>query len=93
VVRIAQAQLHAGKGLVTLNPLHSDRLLLCPVGLGGLLTALLLVLDPSAGLQGGHHFLLYGLAAAMNPRFLSAVDEVRRRRDGGGARDGRAGGG
>lgn len=77
VVRIGQALLHAGKGLVTLNPLHSDRSLLCPVGLAALLPPLLLMLDPAAGLHGKHHYLLLTLAAALNPRMMATVDEVR----------------
>ena len=40
VVRIAQGFLHMGKGLVGLNPFHSDRLLLSGVGMGGILTIL-----------------------------------------------------
>ena len=38
--------------------------------------ATLLMVDPKAGLHGKHHFLLFGLATAMNPRFMSTVDEV-----------------
>lgn len=65
------------QGLVTLTPFHSDRLLLSPVSLAGLLPALLLMLDPAAGMHGKHHWMLYSLAAAMNPRFMTTVDEVR----------------
>lgn len=35
MVRIAQGLVHLGKGTVTLNPLHTDRMLLDPVGMAG----------------------------------------------------------
>lgn len=76
VVRLAQGLLHAGKGLVTLSPFHSDRTLLSHVGLAGILPAVLLLLDPAAGLHGKHHWLLFTLAAALNPRMMTTVDAV-----------------
>jgi 26S proteasome regulatory subunit N1 len=76
VVRIAQGLLHMGKGLLTLSPFHSDRLLLSPVALGGVLSAVLLFLDAKATVHGKYHFLLYSLAAAMNPRWCITVDEA-----------------
>ncbi len=60
---------------MTINPFHSDRLLLSPVALGGVLTAVLCGLDFKATLHGKHPHLLYGFAAAMQPRFVSTVDE------------------
>jgi hypothetical protein len=33
-VRLAQGLLHMGKGLMTISPFHSDRLLLAPTALG-----------------------------------------------------------
>lgn len=35
MVRIAQGLVHMGKGCMTLNPLHTDRQLIDPVGMGG----------------------------------------------------------
>ena len=37
--------LHAGKGLITFNPLHSNNMLLSKTGAGGLLTLLVSCLD------------------------------------------------
>jgi 26S proteasome regulatory subunit N1 len=37
IVRIAQGLLHAGKGTLTLNPFHSNKSLLSPVAISGLL--------------------------------------------------------
>jgi len=45
MVRIAQGLVHLGKGTLTLSPYHSDRQLLSPVALAGLLTTLVSFLD------------------------------------------------
>lgn len=77
VVRIAQGVLHAGKGLLTLNPLHSDRMLLSPIGLAGLLPAVMLFLEPGPLLHTSKwHIFLYTLSMALNPRFMTTVDET-----------------
>lgn len=38
LVRLAQGMTHMGKGTMTLNPFHSDRQLMCPAAVAGLLT-------------------------------------------------------
>lgn len=45
MVRIAQGLTHLGKGTLTLSPYHSDRQLLSPVALAGLLSTLIGFLD------------------------------------------------
>jgi 26S proteasome regulatory subunit N1 len=45
MVRIAQGLTHLGKGTLTLCPYHSDRQLLSPVALAGLLSTLVGFLD------------------------------------------------
>ena len=45
MVRLAQGLTHLGKGTMTLNPYHSDRMLLCRVSLAGLLTVLVSLFD------------------------------------------------
>lgn len=45
MVRLAQGLTHLGKGTMTLNPYHSDRMLLCRVSLAGLLTVLVSFFD------------------------------------------------
>lgn len=74
-VRIAQGLVHLGKGLLTLNPYHSDRFLLSPVALAGLITMLHACLDMKAIILGKYHYVLYFLALAMQPRMLMTVDE------------------
>ncbi|KAJ9170913.1 hypothetical protein P3X46_018975 [Hevea brasiliensis] len=74
-VRIAQGLVHLGKGLLTLNPYHSDRFLLSPMALAGLITMLHACLDMKAIILGKYHYVLYFLVLAMQPRMLMTVDE------------------
>jgi 26S proteasome regulatory subunit N1 len=74
-VRIAQGLLHMGKGLMTVNPFHSDRMLLNYPALGGMLVLLHSCLDLQNTLLDKSHYLLYYLTCAMNPRMLITVDE------------------
>ncbi|KAF3444073.1 hypothetical protein FNV43_RR13763 [Rhamnella rubrinervis] len=73
-VRIAQGLVHLGKGLLTLNPYHSDRLL-SPTALAGVVTMLHACLDMKAIILGKYHYVLYFLVLAMQPRMLMTVDE------------------
>lgn len=45
MVRIAQGLTHLGKGTLTLSPYHSDRQLMSPVALAGLMATLVAFLD------------------------------------------------
>ncbi|XP_044503158.1 26S proteasome non-ATPase regulatory subunit 2 homolog A-like [Mangifera indica] len=74
-VRIAQGLVHLGKGLLTLNPYHSDRFLLSPSALAGIVTMLFASLDMKAIIVGKYHYVLYFLVLAMQPRMLMTVDE------------------
>ncbi|KAG5389982.1 hypothetical protein IGI04_031523 [Brassica rapa subsp. trilocularis] len=74
-VRIAQGLLHMGKGLLTLNPFHSDRVLLSPTALAGIVTLLHACLDMKSIILGKYHYVLYFLALAMQPRMMLTVDE------------------
>jgi len=74
-VRIAQGLLHMGKGLMTLNPVHSDRMLTSGPSLAAMLVLLHSCLDLKSSLLDKTHYLLYYLACAMNPRMLITVNE------------------
>lgn len=74
-VRIAQGFLHMGKGLIGLNPFHSDGMLLQGPALGGVLVLLHSCLDLKNTILDKSHFLLYYLTCAMNPRMLVTVKE------------------
>lgn len=74
-VRIAQGFLHMGKGLMTINPFHSDRMLLNYPALGGMLVLMHCCFDLKSTLLDKSHYLLYYLTCAMNPRMLITVDQ------------------
>ena len=74
-VRISQGLLHMGKGLITLNPIHSDRMLTNGPSVGALLTILHSCLDLKSTLLDKSHYLLYYLTCAMNPRMLVTVND------------------
>ncbi|GJJ69799.1 26S proteasome regulatory subunit N1 [Entomortierella parvispora] len=75
IVRIAQGLLHMGKGTLTINPLNTDRQIMSPVALAGLLTTLVAFTDVRTLILGHHHYLLYSLVTAMYPRFLITLNE------------------
>lgn len=75
LVRIAQGLLHMGKGLVSLNPFHSDSLLMNKVSMAGLLVVLHACCDLKNNILGNRHFLLYSLVCSMRPRMLVTLDE------------------
>merc|ERR1711981_691721 len=74
MVRIAQGLVHLGKGTLTLNPFHSDRQLMSPVAVAGLMSVLVALLDVKTTILGKSHYLLYGLATAIQPRMLVTFD-------------------
>jgi len=76
VVRLAQGLLHAGKGLVTMSPYHSDRFLLLQPAICGLLTVLVSCLDFKSTILGKLHYLMYALTPALRPRMIFCVDET-----------------
>merc|ERR1712232_378127 len=74
-VRIAQGLLHMGKGLMTLNPIHSDRMLTSGPALGAMLVVIHSCLDLKNTLLDKTHYLLYYLTCAMNPRMLVTIND------------------
>jgi 26S proteasome regulatory subunit N1 len=75
LVRIAQGLLHMGKGLMTLNPHHSNNMLMSNVALSGLLAVFHASLDLKSTILGKKHYLLYSLVTAVRPRMLVTLDE------------------
>jgi 26S proteasome regulatory subunit N1 len=76
VTRLAQGLLHAGKGLVTLNPYYGDgKFLSSKLSLSGVLTVLFSMLDAKGTILGKSHFLLYFLSLSVRPRMVFTVDE------------------
>lgn len=64
-----------GKGLLGLNPLHSDKLLFSNVSLGGLLTVLYCATDMKTFFCGKHHYFLYYLTLSIYPRMVITLNE------------------
>ncbi|ESO97305.1 hypothetical protein LOTGIDRAFT_187615 [Lottia gigantea] len=78
MVRLAQGLCHLGKGTLTLSPYHSDRTLLSPVAVAGLMAVLVSCLDVKNIILGKSHYVLYHLVSAMQPRMLVTFDEELR---------------
>ncbi|XP_014670026.1 PREDICTED: 26S proteasome non-ATPase regulatory subunit 2-like [Priapulus caudatus] len=75
MVRLAQGLTHLGKGTLTLSPYHSDRAIMSPVAVGGLLATLVAFLDVKNIVLGRSHYMLYYAVAAMQPRMLVTLDD------------------
>ncbi|GAA5920950.1 hypothetical protein JCM3775_004017 [Rhodotorula graminis] len=75
MVRIAQGLVHMGKGTIGVNPFHTDRSLVSPVAVCGLLATLVGFTDTRAFVLDKSHWMLYFLTMAMYPRFLITLDD------------------
>lgn len=62
-----------GKGLIGLNPMHSDKFLFSNVSLAGLLTVLYAATDMKTFIVGKYHYILFYLTLSMYPRMLISV--------------------
>ena len=78
MVRLAQGLTHLGKGTLTLCPYHSDKALMSPVAVAGLLAVSISCLDVKNLILGKSHYILYHLVSAMQPRMLTTFDEELR---------------
>eukprot|EP00210_Caulerpa_lentillifera_P009484 g9044.t1 len=74
LVKIAQGLVYMGKGLMTINPYHTDRQLLSNIALSGILCVLTACLDLKETIAGKYHYMLFYLTTAMKPRYLLTVD-------------------
>ena len=75
MVRVAQGLLHMGKGIITLDPVYSHKLLINNIGLSGILITLFSFTETEGLMCGKHQFLVYSLALAMRPKLIMTVDE------------------
>ncbi|TPX59356.1 hypothetical protein PhCBS80983_g02503 [Powellomyces hirtus] len=75
IVRIAQGLVHMGKGTLTINPFHSNRTLMSPVAVAGLLVNLVAFTDTKNLIFARGHYLLYHLIISAYPRLLMTLDE------------------
>ncbi|GAA5990712.1 hypothetical protein JCM11641_008473 [Rhodosporidiobolus odoratus] len=75
MVRIAQGLTHMGKGTIGINPLHTDRSIMSPVAVCGLLATLTAFTDTRGFVLDKSHWMLYFLTMAMYPRFLITLSD------------------
>jgi len=75
MVRIAQGLVFLGKGTLTLAPYHSDRTLLSPTAVAGLLTVLHSCLDMKNIILGKSHYMLFCIVSALYPRMVMTFDQ------------------
>lgn len=74
-IRVAQGLLHLGKGLLTLNPVHSDGMLINKPALASILVILHSCIDIKSTLLDKYHYLLFYLTCATNHRGLITVND------------------
>eukprot|EP00602_Paraphysomonas_sp_CaronLab_P000859 CAMPEP_0185030934 /NCGR_PEP_ID=MMETSP1103-20130426/18094_1 /TAXON_ID=36769 /ORGANISM="Paraphysomonas bandaiensis, Strain Caron Lab Isolate" /LENGTH=894 /DNA_ID=CAMNT_0027566249 /DNA_START=45 /DNA_END=2729 /DNA_ORIENTATION=- len=74
IVRLAQGLNAMGKGLLTLSPFHSDRLLMNGSSVAGILTILHACVDIQGTLLDKFHYILFFLTPSMNPRFMATLN-------------------
>jgi len=73
LIRLAQGLLYMGKGMLSIQPYYNERFLLSKVGMAGLITFLVSLLDINVTLLGKNHFFMYFLSLAMYPKSLFVV--------------------
>ena len=66
-----------GKGLLGLNPFHSDKSLFSNVSLAGLLTVLYTCTDMKTFIAGKYHYFLFYLTLSIYPRMLITVSRSK----------------
>ena len=81
MVRVAQGLLHMGKGLITLDPVYSHKLLINNIGLAGILITLFSFTETEGLICGKHQYLIFALALAMKPKLVMTVDENLKPKD------------
>eukprot|EP00636_Phaeomonas_parva_P005676 CAMPEP_0118884814 /NCGR_PEP_ID=MMETSP1163-20130328/23532_1 /TAXON_ID=124430 /ORGANISM="Phaeomonas parva, Strain CCMP2877" /LENGTH=892 /DNA_ID=CAMNT_0006822699 /DNA_START=353 /DNA_END=3031 /DNA_ORIENTATION=- len=75
VTRVAQGLLHMGKGLMSMHPFHSDKVLMSSAAMSGILPVMFSFLNLEQTILKKHHQLLYHLVPAISPRMMMTVDE------------------
>ncbi len=73
MVRIAQGLLQMGKGLITIQPVHSDKFLMSGVAMSGILAAVFACTNMPNIVFANYHYLLYCLGLSAAPRSCMPV--------------------
>ncbi|CAO1633048.1 unnamed protein product [Jaminaea pallidilutea] len=75
VTRLAQGLVGMGKGLININPFHSDRQLMSKTSVAGLLATLMSFTDARGFILEKSHWMLYWLSLSMWPRWIITLNE------------------
>lgn len=73
-MRIAQGLLYLGKGMLSIQPYHSEKFLMNKVAMAGLATFIHSLFELGTTFLGKHHYLLFSLSLAMYPKMLFVLD-------------------
>jgi 26S proteasome regulatory subunit N1 len=75
MVRISQGLLHMGKGIITLDPVYSHKLLINNIGIAGVLITLFAFTETERLMCEKYQYLVYSLVLGMRPKLVMTVDE------------------
>ena len=75
MVRISQGLLHMGKGIITLDPVYSHKLLINNIGIAGVLITLFAFTESERLMCEKYQYLVYSLVLGMRPKLVMTVDE------------------
>ena len=73
-IRFSQGLLNLGKGSLSLNPIHSNGLLLSNTALAGMMITLLSFTEGEGLIGGKYQYLLYSICLAIKPRMVMSLD-------------------
>ena len=74
MVRISQGLLHMGKGIITLDPVYSHKLLINIIGIAGVLITLFAFTETERLMCDKYQYLVYSLVLGMRPKLVMTVD-------------------
>lgn len=74
-IKIALGILHAGKGVISVNPYYSDGFLFSKTNYAAIIILSFAMLNTKEFLVLNHHYLLFYFALAFHPKMLILLDE------------------
>ncbi|KAL7722527.1 19S cap proteasome S2 subunit [Entamoeba marina] len=73
-VKIAQGLVHLGKGAIGISPVYSDKFIMDPIALTGILTFIFMAGEGMERISGLNAYIVNALSLAMKPRMFLPVD-------------------
>ncbi|EKE42534.1 hypothetical protein ENUP19_0112G0021 [Entamoeba nuttalli] len=74
-VKVAQGLVHLGKGTIGINPMYSDRFIMDPISLAGILIFIFIGGEGMERISGLNTYIINALCLAMKPRMFMPIDE------------------